>query len=122
MSRPEAEVYRAVKRDKYGDPVNESGEVTRVGPNGFGHVGTVKGVMLGGLSASPSMRRGESSNTEGMIGIPNKRNGIKVKFGDQLLIDGFSYKVISPPRWDYEHSMSGSRPQYHWVQVVGGVD
>ncbi|QSM01069.1 head-to-tail stopper [Mycobacterium phage Nanosmite] len=112
-------VYRAPKRNHNGDPVDDDGNVIRVGADGT-KLGEVKGILMGGLSASPSMGRQESSNTSGQIGIPNK-NVIKVQFGDRIVIDGVKYRVVSTGMWDYPNSMSGTKPEYHWVQVEGSV-
>ncbi|ASR75871.1 head-tail connector protein [Mycobacterium phage Aziz] len=113
-------VYRVPQRNEHGDPIDSDGNVIRVGKLGT-ELGEVRGIIMGGLSASPSLARQESSNTSGQIGIPNK-NLIKVQFGDRIVIDSVVYKVTSAPRWDYENSMSGTKPQYHWVQVDGTVD
>ena len=115
------DVYRAVHgRNKHGDPIDDEGNVVRPEKDGTLFVGEVKGILMGGLSASPGLARQESSNTTGQIGVPNK-NAIKVQFGDRIVIDGVKYKVTSPPRWDYENSMSTTRPVYHWVSVEGTV-
>ncbi|QNJ56828.1 head-to-tail stopper [Mycobacterium phage Reindeer] len=113
-------VFRTPLRNEHGDAVDEDGKVIRVGANGT-ELGKVKGIVMGGLSASPSLARGEFSNTAGQIGIPNK-NSIKVKFGDRILIDGVLFKVVSAPLWDYANSMSGTGPEFHWVRVEGTVD
>ena len=113
-------VYRTPLRNRNGDPVDADGNVIRVGADGT-YVGEVKGILMGGLSASPSLSRQESSDTSGQIGIPNK-NLIKVQFGDRIVIDGVKYKVTSRGRWDYPNSMSGTRPEYHWVSVAGTED
>ena len=129
------QVYRTPRRDAHGDPVDENGNVIRLRERGSTlpftppvslgssstYVGEVKGILMGGLSASPSLSRQESSDTTGQIGIPNK-NLIKVQFGDRIVIDGVKYKVTSRGRWDYPNSMSGTRPEYHWVSVAGTED
>ncbi|AER26073.1 head-to-tail stopper [Mycobacterium phage Skinny] len=113
-------VYRTPQRNAHGDAIDAQGNVIRVGANGT-ELGEVKGIIMGGLSASPALARGEYSSTESQIGIPNK-NAIKVKFGDRILIDGVLYKVVSAPMWDYSNSLSGTKPEYHWVRVEGTVD
>lgn len=114
-------VFRAPKRDRHGDPVDLDGNPVDMNSDGQAFVGVVRGVVMGGLSASPSLRQGEASDTSGQIGIPNE-NPFKVRFGDRILIDSVSYKVTSRPRWDYAQSMSGTRPQMHWVSVEARTD
>lgn len=118
--RPSAKVYRTPTRNSDGDPVDADGKVVRVGAEGT-YVGEIKNIMMGGLSASPSRRREESSDTSGQVGIPNVKNQIKVRFGDRLVIDGIVYRVISKPQWDYPHGLTGTKPAYHWVQIEGTV-
>lgn len=115
------ELFRpsAYGKNSHGDPVDADGKIVR--PTDLGiKVGDIKGILIGGLSASPSMSRQESSNTTGQLGIPN-RQPLKVGFGDRLKIDGVTYKVTSPRRWDYPQSMSGTQPVYHWVSVEGTI-
>ncbi|MBV6360435.1 hypothetical protein R2325_16400 [Mycobacteroides chelonae] len=114
-------VFRAVKRNEDGDPVDDDGNVIRIGPNGLGEMGVIKGVVMGGLSASPTLSREESSDTSGQIGIPVK-NTVKVQFGDQIAIDNVVYRVISRDLWNYENSLSTTKPKHYWVKVVARVD
>lgn len=109
------DVYRAPLRNENGDPVDDDGNVVRSTNSGL-KVGTLTGITLGGLSASPSLARQDSSNTSGQIGIDN-RNTFKVQLNDRILINGDWYKVVSPPRWDYPNSLSTTKPKCHWVQV-----
>lgn len=115
------EVYRAPKRNAHGDPVDDQGNVIRVGADGT-KVGSIEGILMGGMSASLSMRRQESSNTTGQIGIPIRKNPIKVQFGDMIVIDGVKFRVTQKPIWTYANTMSGTKPKYTWVQVEGKVD
>ncbi|MBB5167208.1 hypothetical protein [Mycobacterium sp. AZCC_0083] len=110
-------VYRAAKRNAHGDPVDDDGNVIRVGAEGT-EVGTIHGIITGGLSASPSLQRQESSDTSGQIGIPNKQP-IRVRFGDRILIDGTVFRVISKPLWIYANQRTGTKPEFTWVEVEG---
>lgn len=110
-------VYRTPMRDPNGDPIDENGNVVRPGSLGS-LVGTITGIIVGGLSASPSMQRQETSDTTGQIGIPNK-DPIKVKFGDRILIDGTVFRVTSRPLWTYSNQRTGTKPEFTWVQVEG---
>lgn len=114
-------VYRAPLRNAHGDPVDQNGNVVRPTSNGL-LVGEIKNILMGGVSASPSLQRQDSSNTSGQIGIPNKKNQIKVQFNDRLIIDGVTYRVVSQPLWTYRNSLSGTKPKYTWLQVEGTVD
>lgn len=113
-------VYRAVHgRNANGDPVDANGKVVRPEASGT-YVGDLKGILMGGISASVSMSRQESSDTTGQIGIPNE-NPVRAQFGDRILIDGQMYKVTSPDRWNYPNSMSSTKPMYTWVNVEATV-
>ncbi|ATN93982.1 head-tail connector protein [Mycobacterium phage Kumao] len=113
-------VYRAPKRDRHGDPVDENGNPVELTGDGLAKVGVVKGIILGGLSASPSMERRETSDTTGQIGIPRKRNP-RVRFGDRIDINGVRYQVVSNPEWDYPHYMTGTDFGMYWVSVRGVI-
>lgn len=118
-----AQVFRMQPRqyNRNGDPVDSHGNVVRATDDGF-HVGDLKGVRMGGQSASQALqRRGESSDTSGQIGIP-LANTIKVQYDDQLLIDGVRYKVTSRPNWTWPQSMSGTKPEFAWVSVEATID
>lgn len=115
------ELFRpsAYSKNAHGDPVDADGKIVR--PTDLGlKIGNIEGILMGGLSASPSMSRQESSDTSGQLGIPNNQP-LKVGLGDRLVIDGATYKVTSPRRWDYPQSMSGTKPVYHWVSVAATV-
>lgn len=108
-------------RDDNGDPIDSDGNVIHL-EDGLCHVGDIHGVAIGGPSASPALARGESSNTEGQIGIPLHPLNVEVKFGDRLIINNVRYKVVSRPRWNYTQTMSTTRPAYMWVDVDATVD
>lgn len=114
-------VYRAANRNSNGDMVDESGKVVRSIPP----LGTITGIILGGLSASLSMQRQDSSDTSGQIGIPLRKkfnpNAIAIKYGDRLVIDGTTFRVTSAPRWTQQNVKTGTKPEYTWVEVEGTV-
>lgn len=113
------EVYRATHgRDRNGDPIDADGNVIRLEADGTNHIGTVKGIVMGGMSAQPSASRQESFDTSGQCGIPYG-NTIVVQFGDRILIDGIKYKVGSTPQWAYPNSMSTTKPKNRWYNLEG---
>lgn len=114
-----ARVFRAPERDRHGDPVDAQGNpVDMLDDEGNAFVGVVSSVVLGGLSASPSMKGQESGSSRGMIGLPKKAS-VRVTFGDRVEINGVRYQVISRPEWDYRHGLTGTDFGYYWVDVEG---
>lgn len=114
-----ARVFRAPERDRHGDPVDAQGNpVDMLDDEGNAFVGFVSRVVLGGLSASPSMKGQESGSSRGMIGLPKKAS-VRVTFGDRVEINGVRYQVISRPEWDYRHGLTGTDFGYYWVDVEG---
>lgn len=112
-------VFRAPLRDRHGDAVDANGDpVDMTDEEGNAFVGEITGIVMGGMSASPSMSREESSDTRGMIGCPS-RAAVKLKFGDRVEINGVRYRVISTPEWGYRHGMTGTDFGYYWVDVEG---
>lgn len=114
-------VYRAPKRDRHGDAVDEDGNPVEMTGDGLARVGVVKGIIMGGMSASPSMAQRETSDTTGQIGIPKKGNTVQVKFGDRIDINGVRYRVTSKPEWDYRQYMSGTDFGFYWISVEGVI-
>jgi hypothetical protein len=115
-------VFRAPMRDRHGDPVDANGNpVNMLDEEGNAFVGEIKGIVMGGLSASPRMSaRGEASDTRGMIGCP-LRASVKLKFGDRVEIDGVRYRVISNPEWGYSGTLTGTNFGSYWVDVEGFI-
>lgn len=114
-------VFRAPLRDRHGDAINEDGSpVDMTDEDGNAYVGQIFNIVMGGMSASPSMSREESSDTRGMIGCP-RRSDVKLQFGDRLEVNGVRYRVISNPAWDYRQGMTGTDFGYYWVDVEGTV-
>lgn len=112
-------VFRAPLRDRHGDPIDSDGNpVDMLDGEGNAYVGEVKRVIMGGLSASPSMARQESSDTSGMIGVPRKQT-VKLQFGDRVEIGNVRYRVTSNPEWDYRHDLTGTDFGYYWVSIEG---
>lgn len=116
-----AKVFRAPNRDRHGDPIDLAGNpVDMMDDEGNAYVGEIKRIVMGGLSASPKMARGESSDTRGMIGCPSKAS-VKLKFGDRVEINDVRYRVISRPEWDYPQSLTGTRFGYYWIDVEAQI-
>lgn len=115
-------IYREPQRDRNGDPVDDDGNVVRPGQYS---PGTITGIITGGLSASVSMQRQESSDTSGQIGIPNAKrhnpSGIKVKFGDRIALENIVFRVTSTPRWTEVSTLGSAQPEYTWVEVEGVI-
>lgn len=114
-------VFRAPLRDRHGDPVDVDGNpVDMLDADGNAFVGEVKRIIIGGMSASPTMGREESSDTRGMIGVPRKQ-AVAIQFGDRVEIGDVRYRVVSNPEWDYAHDMTGTDFGYYWLSVEGMV-
>jgi hypothetical protein len=112
-------VFRAPARDRHGDPVDELGNpVDMVDEDGLAFVGEIKRIVVGALSASPSRRQEETTDTSGMIGCP-KKSAVRLAFGDRIDINGTRYQVVSKPEWDYSQVLTGSTFGYYWVDVRG---
>lgn len=121
MRGQSALVFRAPLRDRHGDPVDDDGKpVSLVDEDGNAFVGEIKNVVVGGMSASPSMGRQETSDTRGMIGCP-RRDAVKVQFGDRVEINKVRYRVISNPEWNYRHGLTGTDFGFYWVDVEGTI-
>ena len=109
-------VFRAPKRDRYGDPVDDDGNpIDMLDEFGLAYVGTIERVIIGGSSWNPRNTRGEVASTEGMIGCP--RDGIKLQHGDRIDIDNVRYSIVGQRQWDYPHSLTGSNFGHYWVKA-----
>lgn len=114
-------VFRAPLRDRHGDAIDADGNpVDMLDEEGNAFVGRISKIVMGGMSASPSRSREESSDTRGMIGCP-RRAAVKLKFGDRVEINGVRYRVISKPEWDYRSSLTGTDFGYYWVDIEGTI-
>lgn len=118
MSGLSGKVFRAPKRDRYGDPVDDDGNpISMTDEEGLAFIGTLDDIIMGAQSASPSMGRQESSDTTGMIGCRRDLEP-KLKLGDRIVINGTRYEVSAKPEWDFGHSFSGSTFfNRYWVDV-----
>lgn len=119
MSARSGDVFRAPKRDRHGDPIDDDGNPVRVlDKSGQAFVGTLTGIIMGGQSASRRLQNSESSDTSGMIGCL-RNHSVKVKHGDRIVIDGVKYEVTSRPEWQYGHSFADTDwSPYYWVDVT----
>ncbi|MBB2992358.1 hypothetical protein FHR72_003857 [Mycolicibacterium iranicum] len=99
-------------------------------------LGQLEGCVLGGESASPMGRNFPGViSTEGQIGIRRQQaSGVIVRQGDYLEIvagsimpgllpitlqlDGSWWKVQSMRQWDFPNTLTGTLPDYYWVDVV----
>lgn len=118
MSGRSGDVYRAPKRDRHGDPVDDAGNPVKItDKEGLAFLGTLDDIIMGGQSASKVLSRQESSDTSGMIGCRRDRTP-KVKFGDRIVIDGIKYEVKSVPEWDHNHPWTGTNFNRYWVDVI----
>lgn len=114
-------VFRAPLRDRHGDAIDPEGNpVDMTDEDGNAYVGQIKNIIMGGMSASPSMSREESSDTRGMIGCPRKA-AVKLQFGDRIEINSVRYRVVSRPEWDYNQSLTGTDFGYYWVDIEGVI-
>ncbi|ORA17361.1 hypothetical protein BST14_08800 [Mycobacterium arosiense ATCC BAA-1401 = DSM 45069] len=119
-----ADVFRAPKTNRHGDPVADDGvtPVDLTDKDGLAYIGTVENVIIGGQSVQPARgndARGEYADTSGLIGLP--RNGIKVQSGDRLVIDGIRYTVTGPRLWDAPHPTTGYNFRYYWINTTAAV-
>lgn len=114
-------VFRAPDRDRHGDAIDSEGNpIDMLDEFGNAFIGEIKGVIMGGLSASFKMRGEESSDTRGQIGCPTKAS-ITLRVGDRVEIGGARFRVISNPEWNYPSSLSGTKPTHYWLDVEGHV-
>ena len=116
-----AQVFRAPNRDRHGDPIDVDGNpVDMLDEEGNAFVGEIKGIIMGGLSASPTMKGEESTDTRGQIGCPTK-SSIVLKVGDRVEINNVRYRVISNPEWNYPSYLTGTKPTHYWLDVEGVI-
>lgn len=116
-----AQVFRAPNRDRHGDPVDAEGNpVSMLDEEGNAYLGEIKGIIMGGLSASRNKRGEESADTRGQIGCPIK-SSITLRIGDRVEIRGARYAVISNPEWNYPNYLTGTKPSHYWLDVEGQI-
>jgi len=111
-------LYRPAKVDRNGDPVDEQGNVVRIGTDGT-LVGAVVGLILGAASTGDAGMRGTTYSTEGLIGFPANGHQSLPKAGDTLVTsEGVKYRV-GVGQWGYSHSLTGSRStaRYRWHEA-----
>lgn len=111
-------VYRAPKRDTNGDPVDDFGNVIRIGSTGT-LVGTLDAI-IGGQSIATVNTRADVASTEGQIGVPTD-TAIALEHGDTVVTeDGTRYRVNGPGFWGRPHSLTGSpeTARYRWHHVT----
>lgn len=124
MSGRSGDVFRAPKRDRHGDPINLDGTpLDMLDEDGNAFVGTITDIVMGGISATKTLSRQESSNTSSMIGCPADQ--LRLKLGDRIVIDGDRYEV-GATEWDHENSITGNAvcgtgPARYWVRIGGRV-
>lgn len=124
MNGAAADLYRAVKRDRHGDPVDADGnKVNMFDQDGNAFLGTIVNVVQGSISSQRVNDRQESSDGRGQLGFLKKGKlstgsaAPKVQFGDRIVIGGTKYEVLSDPNWDTPHSMTGTVFPRYWVDV-----
>lgn len=114
-------VFRAPYRDRHGDPIDSDGNpVDMLDDDGNAFVGEIRGIIMGGLSASPKMKGEESTDTRGQIGCPTKAS-ITLQVGDRIEINSVRYRVISNPEWNYPSYLTGTKPSHYWLDVEGYI-
>lgn len=118
MTARSGDVFRAPKRNRFGDPVDDGGNpISMVDKDGLAFVGTLEDIIMGGLSAARSRAQQETVDTSGMIGCRTDLEP-RVQYGDRIHIDGVKYEVASHPEWGHGHSFSGSTFfNRYWVDV-----
>lgn len=121
MSGRTGKVFRAVKQDRFGDPVNNDGSpLNMFDVEGNAFIGTLTDIIMGGQSASRSKAMQESADTSGMLGCRRDLTP-HLKFGDRIEIDGIRYEVASAPEWDHDHPFTGTNFGRYWVDVKARV-
>ncbi|MDG4669188.1 hypothetical protein [Mycobacterium sp. 236(2023)] len=100
-------------------------------------LGQLEGVVLGGESAQPMGTNFPGVvSTEGQFGIPRRQaSNIIVQQDDRLevvygsvmpsqlpvslsQVDGSWWKVTSLRQWDFPNTLTGTLPEYYWVDVI----
>lgn len=116
MNGTTADLFRAPKRNRHGDPVADDGvtPVAITDKDGNAFLGTITNVLVGSTSSNRVNDRQESSDGRGQIGFLKRGKLIdgtpapKVSAGDRLIIDGQPFEVLSDPNWDTPHTMTST--------------
>lgn len=117
MSGATGDVFRAPKRNRHGDAVDDDGNPVGItDKEGLAFVGTIENIVMGSMSAVRTADRQETSDGEGQLGIL-KTDPTQVRFGDRIVIDGSKYEVRSRPQWTHAHSMTTTNFPRYWVDV-----
>jgi len=113
-------IYRPLRRNPNGDPVDQGGNVIRIGANGT-EVGTVNGLVLGGPNWQPANVRGNVVDTTGLVGVPVSEP-VQPTHGDLLVIDGVKFSVQGPPQWSSANTLTGTPRRYRWFTVTAAAN
>lgn len=117
MSGATGDVFRAPKRNRHGDPIDDDGNPVGItDKEGLAFVGTIDNIVMGSMSATRTVDRQETSDSDGQLGIL-KSDPTQVRFGDRIVIDGSKYEVRSRPQWAHAHSMTTTNFPRYWVDV-----
>ncbi|CAN5888279.1 hypothetical protein BH10ACT9_BH10ACT9_35550 [soil metagenome] len=108
-------VRRALKRNEFGDALDDDGNVVPATSNG-NVVGTITGLIFGGQTVESVNTRGHVISTEGLVGVP-AASAVQLTHGDLLEVDGIQYQCEGPPLWYRPHSLTGSPRRYTWIRV-----
>jgi hypothetical protein len=122
----QANVYRAVARDRHGDPVDASGN-----RSGLAFLGTLNVVLSNTSSMSVEPRltgsgganldRSETADVVSLVGAPRNAK-ILLQHGDLLAAEGMDLKVVGPRLFDYPNSVSGwVGHKLYWIRVESTV-
>jgi hypothetical protein len=128
---PTGTVYRAVERNAHGDPVDENGNVYRLGANSalpegipitlgqHGLVGQLE-IVFGGQTVQSVRTRGEVASTEGMIGA-RRSDPVQLQHGDRLVVGGVTHAVAGPPLWDCPSTLTGTDFGWRWHRIEATI-
>jgi hypothetical protein len=103
-----ANIYRAPKRDRFGDAVDDDGN-----PAELEFIGTATGVIIGSQSWQPRNTRGDVVDTTGLVGVP-VAEPVQPRLGDLLVVDGVRHAVKGPAQWTHANTLTGTAPRYTW--------
>ncbi len=107
-------LYRPPARNEHGDPIDDNGNVVRVGSDGT-EVGEINGLVLGGPSWRPINERGDVVDTTSMVGVPVTEPN-QPRHGDLLVVDGVKFKIQGPPQW-MTRGLVATPARYHWWTI-----
>jgi hypothetical protein len=117
-------VFRAPKRNRNGDPVDQDGDPVRLSGDGVAKVGVITGLIIGSANVGGVATRGDVASTEGLVGAPTTA-AIRLQHGDIVQTeDGVRYKLSGPQLWGRPHSLTGSTEtaRYAWWQATSTVN